>query len=361
MSRNRIIYQSLGIFASQVAANAVQTGASAIKQLTRVQSFDSDFTRNLQDVNQFGNLAAIDRVDAEAPSVKANLSYYVTDGLNEKYLGLSVPNNSAPLSCISGILKKETDEKNLYVLVASEGSDASNYGGAVSGVIGIGNAYITSYSLEVSVGNIPTATVGFEALNGRVYADADGTNDVPAVNPTNGLPITGTAFVLPQHAANAYGTQPTALLPGDATIDITGLIGTSVSDLKVQSATLSFDLSREPQNKIGSKFAFTKNITFPVTAKLDIEAEVGDLEDGNYADLLCQTGTFDLSLRLKKMNCSGNGATALLAQLKGAKLVSQNIISAKIGGNATISASWEAQIGAPEELTKGVFISGSYA
>lgn len=361
MSRNRIIYQSLGLFASQVAASAMQTGVTSVKQLTRVQSFDSDYTRNLQDVNQFGNLAAIDRVDAEAPSVSANLSYYVTDGLNESYLGLSVPNASAPLSCISGILKKETDEKNLYLLVASEGSDASSYAGGVSGVIGIGNAYMTSYSLEVSVGSIPTATVGFEALNGRVYADADGTNAVPAVNPEDGLPITGSFFVLPQHKTNAYGTQPTALLPGDATIDISGLIGTTVSDLKVQSATLSFDLSREPQNKIGSKFAFTKNITFPVTAKLDVEAEIGDLADGNFADFLCQTGTYDLSLRLKKMNCSGAGATALLAQLKGAKLVSQSIINASIGGNATVSASWEAQIGAPEEVTKGVFLSGSYA
>ena len=118
MSRNRIIYQSLGVFASQVAADAPQTAADAVKQLTRVQSFDSSFERNLEDINQFGNLAAIDRLDTEAPTVSATLEYYLTDGGNENLLGLSVTRGAqAGVSCISGILKKETDEKNIYLMI----------------------------------------------------------------------------------------------------------------------------------------------------------------------------------------------------------------------------------------------------
>ena len=122
MARNRTIYNVLAVYASQVSPSGMQTGASAIKQLSRVQSFDEDFSRNLTDVNQYGNLAAIDRIEVEAPTVNASLSYYLTDGSNERYLGLSVsPSGSATgalFSCISGILNKVSDEKNYYLLIA---------------------------------------------------------------------------------------------------------------------------------------------------------------------------------------------------------------------------------------------------
>jgi len=367
MSRNRIIYQSLGVYASQVTgangARVAQTGSADVKQLTRVQSFDSDFTRNLQDINQFGNLAAIDRLDTEAPTVTASLSYYVTDGLNEKLLGLTLATGvsgdaSIPTSCLKDILKKTTDEKNLYLLVASEGSDASNYAGT-TGVIGIGNSYITSYSLNVAVGDIPTATVELEALNARIYSSVTGGNDVPAVNPENGLAVTGAQFKLPQHVTNSYGSQPTALLPGDATIDVTGVVGFSATDLKVQTATMSFDLARTPLNKLGSRFSFAREIDFPVNATLDIDAEIGDLADGGVSSLLCETGVYDLTLKLKKVDCSGAGDIAMSATLKGAKLVSQSL-STSIGANATLTASFEVPIGGPEDVNRGIFLSGSY-
>lgn len=360
MSRNRIIYQSLGVFASQVAADAPQTGAGAIKQLTRVQSFDSSFERNLEDINQFGNLAAIDRLDTEAPTVTASLSYYLTDGGNESLLGLTVTTgNQAGVSSISGILNKVTDEKNIYLMVANEGNDASNYVGT-TGVVGLGNAFITSYTLDVAVGEIPSATVELEALNARMYSDVQSTgNAVPAVNPENGAPVADVYFALPQHQTNAYGSQPTALLPGDATIDITGIIGWAGTDLKVQSASMSVALDRTPLNKLGSRFSFAREIDFPATATLDIEAEVGDLADGDFADLLCETGTYDLTLKLKKLACDGAGDFAMIATLKGAKLVSQDITTA-IGDNATMSASFEVPIGGPQDTARGIFLSGTY-
>lgn len=360
MSRNRIIYQSLGVFASQVAADESQTGVGQVKQITRVQSFESSFERNLEDINQFGNLAAIDRLDTEAPTVSATLEYYLTDGGNEKAIGLTVTTGSqAGVSCISGILKKETDEKNIYLMIANEGSDASSYAGT-TGVVGLGNTFITSYTLDVAVGEIPSATVELEALNARMYANATSTgNAVPAVNPDNGLPVTSTFFALPQHSTNAYGSQPTALLPGDATLDVTGIVGWAGTDLKVQSASMSVALDRTPLNKLGSRFSFAREIDFPATATLDIEAEVGDLADGDFSDLLCETGTYDLTLKLKKIACGGSGDYAMIATLKGAKLVSQDITTS-IGDNAALTASFEVPIGGPEDNNRGIFLSGTY-
>ncbi|MEN9827784.1 MAG: hypothetical protein RJA11_400 [Bacteroidota bacterium] len=105
--------------------------------------------------------------------------------------------------------------------------------------------------------------------------------------------------------------------------------------------------------------SFAREIDFPVTATLDVEAQIGDLADGNFSNLLCETGTYDLTLKLKKINCSGAGDLAMSASLKGAKLVSQSI-STSIGDNASLTASFEVPIGGPEDVSRGIFISGSY-
>lgn len=368
MSRNRIIYNVLALYASQVGPTGMQTVPGSIKQLTRVQSFDEDFSRNLTDVNQFGNLAAIDRVEVEAPTVNGSLSYYVTDGSNEKYLGLTVTPSGQTnnVSCISGILNKSTDEKNYYLLIADEGNDASNYNAdgispaGKSGVLALGNGFVTSYSINAAVGEIPTATVDIEALNVRIYADITGEENVPAVNPSNGQPITTAQFSLPVASTNDNDDQSTALQPGDIDFTLDGVVGFDEANLKIQDFTLSFDLSRTPLQKLGSKFAFSREIDFPVTASLEVNAEVGDLTDGSLADLLCNSDTYDFTITMKKPDCNGNGVPSLRYIFKGAKLISQNFSSA-IGDNATMSATYEVQLGSPQDNSKGIFISGSAA
>lgn len=369
MARNRIIYNVLGLYAGQNnAVSGIHTGAGAVKQLTRVQSFDEDFSRNLTNINQYGNLAAIDRIEVEAPTVKASTSYYITDGSNEKYLGLTVTTGTQPLvSAVSGLITKVTDQKNLFLLIADEGNDTAGYAGANSGVIGIGNAFISSYTVEGAVGDIPKASVDFEALNVRVYGSLQtpsGINGssgslIPAVNIVNGLPITGYGFSLPQATTNDNANQVNALQPGDISLDLSGTIGVLASDLKVQNFKAAFELSRTPIQRLGNKFAFSREINFPAKATFSIDAELGDLQDGNLADVLCQTGFVDLAVTLKKPDCSGNGIPALKYYLKGAKLLSQKLTTA-IGSNAKFTADWEAQIGSPQDLVKGIFISGSY-
>ena len=372
MARNRTIYNVLAVYASQVNVSGMQTGANTIKQLSRVQSFDEDFSRNLTDVNQYGNLAAIDRLEVEAPTVNASLSYYVTDGSNERYLGLSVApsgTSSANLfSCISGILNKASDEKNYYLLIADEGNDANNYDiGTLSpvgksGIIGVGNGFMTSYSINAAVGELPTATVDLEALNIRVYGNATGVANVPAVNPNDGQPITAAQFRLPKGQTNDSVTQVTALQPGDVIFSIPtgGVLGFDTVDLKVQDFTLSFDLSRTPLQKLGTRFAFSREIDFPVTATLEVNAEVGDLQDGNLADLICENKNYDFVIRMNRPSCgSASSIASLVYVFKQAKLISQNF-SSSIGDNATLSATYEVQLGAPQDTDRGIFISGTY-
>lgn len=363
MARNRIIYQSLALYAGQNSAQSgIHTGNGAIQQLTRVQSWDSDFSRNFTDINQYGQLAAVDRIEVEAPTVNMSTSWYPTDGFNEKSIGLSVcGDGGAPTALLSGILKKQTDEKNYFLLVANEGSDAVGYVGAKTGVFGVGNTYLTSYSLEASVGDVPKASADFEALNFAVYADASATNNVPSINPANGTKVTGINFSLPAAAQNSDAGQITVLRPGDISFSLTDnqVKGLSAEDIKIQSFTLSTDLSRTPIQKLGSRFPFSREIDFPITAKLTVEAQMGDLRDFNLSDLLCETGFYDMSITLRENSCSGDGAPAIIAQLKGAKLVSESLTTS-IGDNASATLDYEVSIGGPEDLSKGIFISGSY-
>lgn len=365
MARNRTIYNVLALYASQTTATGTQTGANDIKQLSRVQSFDEDFTRNFTDVNQFGNLAAIDRIEVENPDVTASISYYLTNGQNEEYLGLNVYGSGTAQanlrSCISGLLTKATDEKNYYLLIVEEGNDAAGYAGSKSGVIGVGNGFLTSYSVNAAVGDIPTADVEIEGLNVRVYGNATGTEVIPAINPVDGTNLTGRFFKLPPAQSITGAGIPAALQPGDIIFNLASnqVMGFDGADLKVQDFTLSFDLARTPLQKLGNRFAFSREIDFPVTATLEVNAEVGDLSDGNLADLLCGETEKDFTILMKNPGCDTNKATALAYVFKGAKLVSQSFSSA-IGDNVTMSASYEVQLGGPQDTAKGIFISGSH-
>jgi len=85
MARNRVIYQSEAVYVNQGAA---LTGG--YNQLNRVQSANYSFSINRQDINQYGQLGKLDSIQLDAPTVNADLSYYLSDGFNERALGFAV-------------------------------------------------------------------------------------------------------------------------------------------------------------------------------------------------------------------------------------------------------------------------------
>ena len=365
MPKNRTIYNALALYAGQVNATGMQTGLGDVLQLSRVQSFDEDFTRNFTDVNQFGNLATIDRVEVEAPEVTANFSYYLTNGFNDHAIGLAVAPIFYPsidiISCISGLLSRQTDEKNYYLLIADEGSDSVGFNSNNSGVLGIGNAYLNSYTVNAAVGDIATAEIEVEGLNMAVYTNNTDSSGylLPSINPAIGTKIENNYFALPP-SVSASGI-PSALLPGDIIMSIptNSVLGFENTDLKIQDFNLSFDLNRTPLQKIGNRFSFSREIDFPVTATLELTAEAGDLRSGNLVDLLCEETTQNFTIEMKEPGCGQNKSTALLFIFRGAKLTSQSFTST-IGDNASMTASYEVQLGGIQDKTKGIFISGSY-
>jgi hypothetical protein len=359
MPRKRVIYQSEALFVGA-------TGAATPTQLSRVQNANYGFDITRTDVNQYGQLAAIDRVIVEQPTVSLDFSYYASSGQNEQALGFSIGQSQGALA---NILSGGKDINNYYIYVSPEGTDANidtaatGVTGSLGRVIGIGNAGLTSYSIEAAVGGFPTVSVAAEGLNMKFYGATTGYT--PDVNPADGSSNTTNGFSIPLPNT---GVGYTALRPGDISLTISGL-GVNASDLKIQNFSLSTDIGRDPIQKLGSKFAFSREITFPVTVTASVEAIIGDIAGpdtlGNaLSDIVCDDGkSYNLTFNLgaPSNNCDTSYTPyALQYILKGAKLDSQAFSSA-IGDNKSVTLGFSAQIGGPNDTNKGLFINNNVA
>ena len=370
MSRNRVIYQSEALYISKEATSQT-SGHHA--QLERVQSANYSFNISRQDVNQFGQLAKVGSMVLEAPTVSADISYLLTDGHNEKALGfyLKGPSDQDEGSFVSGHLA-DGSGKNLYITTVPEGKDAN--GVLVSGnnnmVIGIGNAYVTDYTLDLSVGSLPTVSVSFEASN--IRSSTGSLIESPAINQTDGssystyIGLTGqdqapTGVQLP--TATTGHSHEIALRPGDIEIDISAFDGQTIADINtpdresahIQSASLSIPLSRTSLERLGTKFAYARAVDFPIQATLSVNAIVNESVAANLASVIDDESTKTVTIKLKKET----GENAIVYKMKGAQLISESF-SSSIGSNKSVDLTFATSIGGPRDTTNGVFVSGAY-
>ncbi len=358
MSRNRVIYQSEALYVSK---NATATGSGDHKQLERVQSANYSFNISRQDVNQFGMLGKVGSMVLEAPTVSADTSYLVTDGFNERALGFFVTKSSAAStsgSFISGHMNDGSGQ-NLFITTVPEGGDATGVtvSGATNDAIGIGNAYLSDYSLDLSVGSLPTASVSFEASNINSNAGNDIIN--PAVNQSNGTALT-TKVLLPN--ASSGDTSEIALRPGDITVDISDATGQVLVDIAspdndsahIQSASLSIPLSRSSLERLGTKYAYARAVDFPIQATLSVNAIVNETQANALTTIVDDESSKTLRLTLK----AEDNTDAMIYILKGCQITSESF-SSSIGSNKSVDLTFVTSIGGPSDTANGVFVSGA--
>lgn len=374
MSKNRVIYQSEALYVSKQYDS---TGVADHEQLRRVQSANYSFSLSREDINEYGILSRIDSINLEAPTVSFDYTYYLTDGFNERALGFYVQTGSgAQGGFASGHLETETG-RNFYIVTTSEGLDlndgTSDGFGTTETLIGLGNGFLSDYTIEGSVGSIPTASVSIEALNirsnlleafatGSGGAIVSGHFDPAAINPANGIPLTN-QVVLPTGRSPATGAGIiTALRPGDITIDFgtfsgatTGAISSfdGINASHVQSFSLSLPLSRTPLEKLGSKYAYARSVDFPVIATLTVNAIVNEVTAKNLTDLVDTSIERDISVRLNQ----AGGVGAMIYTLKGCTLDEESF-SSSIGSNKSVDLTFSTQIGSATDALHNVLVSG---
>jgi hypothetical protein len=359
MARNRIFYPVNALFAGPTPCTGQHlssgtSGTNLVKQLHRIQSANFSFNISRTDINQLGAVAAVGREIIQQPTVNLDFSYYVNSVHNEDAIGMYVESDN--LSCVKNLLDKSKDEKNYFLAIAPEGQDQIGWTGQ-SSVIGIGNGYISSYSTEASVGGIPTASVSVEGLNIKFDTSSTGIG-LPSINPQDGLSATGFKAWIPQATSGVAGTV-SALRPGDIEFSLDQPnFGPLITDAKIQSYNISFDLSRENLEKIGSRFAFSKEIQFPVTVSFSVTANMGDLTTGSLNAILGTDNTYNAIIRLREANLTpGAGAVAVKYELKSLKLDSQDY-SNDIGSSSSVTMNFSTQISGPQDTTVGLFITG---
>ena len=391
MARKRVIYQSEGLYVGTTSGNGhnenLDNGATigtvarvgtTPDQLYRVQSINYGFDIPRQDVNQFGQLARIDQVILEQPTVDLDFSYYTETGYNESRIGFHVGGSNALSHFLDGSIGKINADtsvpgSNYYVRVTAEGNDLNIGNETTDKVIGMGNMFVSNFTAEASVGSFPTTSITAEGMNMKFYSAGQGTNAahaVPSVKPSDGSSITQT-FQLPAATQHEDATQPTALRPGDVKIGVTSLgldnklwRGVDASELKVQSFSISADMSRENLERLGSKFAYSKELEFPLTATLTLEAIVSDLVADDIEDIVNDDDSaYDAMIKIYAPNNAddftpGNTNHAIAYTMKNMKTDSLSF-SSSIGDNKTVSLTATAQMGAKDDTNNGLFISAT--
>jgi hypothetical protein len=351
-NRDRGISQSLALCVGPTPSTGAHAGGS-VKQLERIQSIGYDFRRTLTDIQQMGNLAAIGREPIEPPTVSLNFSFNDVGGDNLQNLGFTVDGS---VSCISGIINDVSDDKNYFIVRTPEGQDANDNTGVANAnfeTVGLGNVFISNLTFRGAVGSPPTTDISAEALNMNFSANRTGIN-IPAVDDTGAI-----VAVTCDMPTLASGDGPTALRPGDITVDINNaVLGVTIADLKIQNYEIAMNLSRTPLNKLGSRAPFARKINFPASATASVTADMGDLGTGNLAILNCENPDYDITVTIREPGCGAElGAVAEIITLKGAKLDAQNHTHS-LNGNDSVVLNFGTQMGASSDLLKGVFYSG---
>lgn len=387
MGRNRVIYQSEALFVNGIT-QVEHEGLASSDQLLRVQDISHGVELNRTDVNEFGQLAAIDRKIIEPPTVNLEFSYYLHGGRNEDKLGFNQMtgtdrNSAGTLTNALGNFLSGDSGKNYYISVSAEGDDnKTTLAGDQQGVIGIGNGVIASYSVEAAVGAIPTASVSVEANNIR-FTDTGKAISNPAVDPATGVDMTGTLtnFPIANETAQKSGDNPVSCLqPGDVIVDFSDDGNMQPSDgsasdsadsklggarlegdgqCHLQNFTIDIPMARTALTRLGNKFPYAREMEVPLNITFTCSAFLADIENGNLNDLVCGDQQ-KRNIRVKMMQpcTSGSTASTTLAQewlLKGCTLDSQNF-SASIGDNKTVDLVFSLQSGGANDDQNGVFM-----
>ena len=413
MDRARVNYQSLALLAGPATysgetfltpagiptASTTDSNFNLLRQLDRIQSFSYNYNIQRNEVKQLGTANLVGRPIINSPTINITFDYLVANIRNENRMGFYV---NYPVSGVNGVQEPlfhdnfnvnlirgfterdltahvdlysgnilswpmaYRDKRNLYLITAPPGEDvysqsfiSGNYNQNANRyeVYAFGNCYINSYSTEAAVGSLPRASVSYVAENVLYHVNGSGVS-VPSVNAKDRQVVQGVNFVLPP-VYEAGG--PTAINPGDITIDISspgnpGLnhLGFKYSNIKIASYSINMSFEREDLSSIGYKLPWDREINLPVLADLSFNCVPGDNVTGSFADLINYDYTYDATILLRDHHCDPtNQRDVVRYDFRGMKLHSNNY-GGGIGGSQSAAFSFTSELNLPS----GLFISG---
>lgn len=216
-------------------------------QIELVQSADVDFSIGRQDVFEFGNLYAVDNIQVEPATVTLNFSYALASG-----------------SAVNPVNAVRLGMGNFDTFLNDQGRTYKISG---AGLLTITSGIVSSYSVEGSVGNIPTVSVTVDATN-ATYAPA---------NP------------LFKGDAGFGGTETYArvIQPKDINVTIGG------TTFEARSFTYTLDIPRNKINKLGSMTPIANILAGPPKVTVDAEVILNGTDNPKFDPDVPQNVTID--------------------------------------------------------------------
>jgi len=282
------------------------------------------------------------------------------------------------VTCLSGILTKVSDDKNMFVRTVAQGNDVTvaTTGTLDQAIIAFGNVVMNNYATNGAVGDFPTVTVGNEARNISFHAGANNFKSsaagqryqLPSLD-SNGSRVNGT-FSLPDfNDTSDLANNVSVFKPGSIVLDLSQYalsgfgIDTSSASLNAQSYSLSIAMQRDSLKKLGNTFEFSKEITFPINYSLSVDVLVSDLVVGNLLTMVTgQDVSFDVSISHIKPGTENSS----LGRITGARYTAKSTLlesmsfSSSIGANKTATLTFGGQMSSPQDATKGILMHGDH-
>jgi hypothetical protein len=233
MPRNRIIYQSQSV--------SIEGDGITSQTCKGVQSVNYGLDVTREDVLQFGDLGAVDRIILEAPVANMETTMYV---------------GGLPANSLSELLGAAISGKNVTCLVGLDNNEGEDYDGS-DATIKLVSGSLTSMSAEASVGAIPTMTLGFEGTDLNYSTDA-------VAAPATDIDVATQSGVVVDFSEITTDTTGHYVHPQSATVSF---------DLGVEGLQeLAFKDSAGIQTDQNNKFQYARVPSFPATATLELEA-----------------------------------------------------------------------------------------
>lgn len=350
---DRITYERFGILVTDFPAYK-QAGTTS-GDLTRVQSFDYNFSHPAKDVKSIGSDELItqnlESPIIRQPEVQCNLSYIFSSGENEEKIGFHLGSDGSVLK--NFYQNQSTDDVSL-ILFADNGCDhrdlnnvTDQQGFSGYNVIGFGNAFLTSYSYSASVGSLPTASISYSCSNMRF--DQYKENDPPTL-PSLKLGIDNQfsqeKLQIDENSFNPHTENDVpGILPGGVVVNITknaGEHGGAVLDdieAAIQNININLPLDRQDIYGFGSNYVFDRKLKFPIIGSVSMDMILTELYTGEIDSFFTKGSRYDMVISHIYREQDGSAKNINSFKIENAQLKQQDY-SQSIDQDAAVSSSF---------------------
>lgn len=337
------------------AFSEVKNTGSYISRLDFIQNYAFSFDVQRQPLKQIGSFDFASNSTQLAPDVNLRLSYYLNDGWNEDFLGFNI-NSGSYSNFIGSEIFDATNDRNFYVAIAdnqyydaSAATSLNNYN-----ILGIGNAYINSYNISVSVGQLTTVSCDFVGANATI-STYSANNYMPSVDTDNtGQTASGAnkkygIEILDSSRFDRYVTGFKNQFNGGCpfgkvsvtTSEAYGSDSIKFGELfnNIQSLNFSLNFERKALYGFGNNHPFARKLQRPIGGSISFETIVDALEAENLAEVFAKEDVSISGLNFNIIFKNQSDVEKFGLGISGAKLDSYEI-GAQVGGQSAISTSW---------------------